>query len=106
MKIYLMRSPELPCFGEFSYKQIDVEEARTLISSGKFISAIKYQWDADLLRDILGVYIPINRGEIKLEVGDVAVVFSFLEEDSEEKEPLKKGPEKHLFHVGLLRRTS
>jgi hypothetical protein len=106
MTVYLMRSPELPCFGEFSYKQIDVEEARKLISSSNFISSIQYQWDADLLRDILGVYIPINRGEIKMEVGDVAIVFSFLERNVEKREPIKKDAEKHLFNVGLLKRTS
>jgi hypothetical protein len=90
MRVYLICSPVLPDFGEYSYKSISLDEARRILSSNKFISAIQYQWDADLFRDLLGIYVPVNRAAIKLDVNDIAVVFSFPERFSEGGEPLKR----------------
>jgi len=78
--IYLMSSPSLRGFGEYSYKPISVEEASGLLKGG-FVSAIRYQWIADTLRDLLGVHVPISRKEVKLEVGDSAVVVELAELD-------------------------
>jgi hypothetical protein len=100
MKKYLMRAPILSGFGKYSYKSITLEEARGVLTGS---SAIKYQWDADLLRDLLGFYVPINRGETKMDIGDVAVVFEFPDvpagsanSDKDARMPLC---------VGLLERT-
>ena len=80
MTIYLMSSPSLRGFGEYSYKPISMEEASRLLKGG-FVSAIRYQSDADMLRDFLGIYVPINRGELKLEVGDSVIVIELPELD-------------------------
>jgi hypothetical protein len=80
MAIYLMSSPNLRGFGKYSYKSISMEEASRLLKGG-FISAIRYQWDADMLRDFLGIHVPINREELKLEVGDSAIVIELPELD-------------------------
>jgi hypothetical protein len=79
VKIYLMSSPNLRGFGEYGYKSITLEEASKVLREGKFVSAIRYQWDADMLRDLLGLYIPINRNPVELEVGDAAVVIELPE---------------------------
>ncbi len=73
MKTYLLSAPSTSGFGEYSYRRISLEEASKLLKGG-FVSAVRYQWDADMLRDLLGTYVPINRQEVRLEVGDSAVV--------------------------------
>lgn len=73
MKTYLFSAPGLGGFGEYSYRSISLEEASRRLKGG-FVSAVRYQWDADMLRDLLGIHVPINRGEVRLEVGDSAVV--------------------------------
>jgi hypothetical protein len=99
-----MRAPTLSGFGEYKYNSISLDEARELLTKGRFVSGIKYQWDADLLRDLLGIYIPINRGEARLEVGDTAVVFEFPPAETEGKVPSKNL--KTPLCVGLLKRTA
>ncbi len=101
MKLYLMSSPSLRGFGEYRYKPITLEEASKMLQGGKFISGIKYQWDADMLRDLLGVYVPINRGAVDLEVGDAVVVVELPEVD-----PSGKRMSRRPRCIGLLERTS
>lgn len=101
MKMYLMSSPNLRSFGEYSYKSISLEEASRLLRKGKFVSAIRYQWDADMLRDLLGLYIHINRNPVELEVGDAAVVIELPEVDSSGAE-MSRRPR----CMGLLTRTA
>jgi len=81
MKMYLMSSPDLHGFGKYSYRSITLEEASKLLKEGKFVSAIRYQWNADMLRDLLGFFIPINREDVKLDVGDSAVVIELTDTD-------------------------
>jgi len=103
VKTYLMRAPILPGFGSYSYQSITLEKARELLGEG-FISAIRYQWDADLLRDLLGFYVQINRGAVRLELGDRAVVFEFPEASTDETAGQDRDAKAPLC-IGLLERT-
>jgi len=103
VKKYLMRAPILSGFGKYNYKSISLEEAREVLAGSSFVSAIKYQWDADLLRDLLGFYVPINRGEVKMDIGDLAVVFEFPEAPAGSSNPDKDA--RMPLCVGLLERT-
>ncbi len=99
MKIYLMSSPDLHGFGEYSYKTITLEEALSALKGG-FVSAVRYQWNADMLRDVLGIWVPINRADIRLEVGDMAVVVELREAYS------TADAAKTPLCIGLLKRTA
>jgi hypothetical protein len=101
LKLYLMSSPSLGGFGEYKYKPITLDEASKLLQERKFISAVRYQWDADMLRDMLGVYVPINRGAVELEVGDAIVVVELPE-----IEPSGQQVSRRPRCIGLLERTS
>jgi hypothetical protein len=56
---------------------VGVEEARGLLGSD-FVSAIGHESTAALLSNILGTDVKFNRTAVKLEPGDVAVVFQLL----------------------------
>jgi hypothetical protein len=60
-----------------SVRGVDVEEVRKLLGSD-FISAIGHESTAALLSNILGVDVKFNRTAVKLEPGDMAVVFQLL----------------------------
>jgi hypothetical protein len=80
MKVYLMSSPILREPGQYAYRRVSLEEASGMLKGG-FVSAVQYQPAADMLRDLLGVTVPINRREARMEVGDMAVVVELPEPD-------------------------
>jgi len=55
-----------------------IENIKKLLRKG-FISAIGHESTAKLLSQLLGVEIPANRIEIKIEYGDKLVVFQLLQ---------------------------
>ena len=104
MSVYLISAPVLPDFGEYSYILVSTEEARAILSKG-FISVVWYQWAADYLRDILGVNVRINRGNVRLEVGDTAAVFQ-MKKDFPEGVFTKDDIEKGSYCFGLLKKNA
>jgi len=57
---------------------ITVERARELLQRHDFISAIGHESTAQLLSELLGLPVPVNRVAVQLGRGDVAVVFQLL----------------------------
>lgn len=101
MKVYLMSSINLGGFGEYSYRPLTLDEVSNMLRDGKFISAVRYQWDADVLRDLLGIHIPINRNRPELGIGDAAVVVELPEPD-----PSGMEMERRPRCIGLITRTA
>ena len=60
-----------------SVRGVEVEEVRKLLGSD-FISAVGHESTAELLSNILGVAVKFNRTTVRLEPGDMAVVFQLL----------------------------
>ena len=57
-------------------EKITAEEVKNIIQfHGKFQSAIGHLSTANVLSELLGIEVPHNRTEIKLEKGDVLIVF-------------------------------
>lgn len=55
-------------------QEITLEEARILVSGG-FISAVRNEFNAELLSGILNTYVPCNKSAVFLHPGDIALLF-------------------------------
>ncbi|MCX7858401.1 MAG: YddF family protein [Deltaproteobacteria bacterium] len=73
MKKYILNTPVLTGFGLFRFSKISIDEAKELAANA--ISAVGHQGAAEVLSNILGMEIKVNRAEILMEPGDIAVVF-------------------------------
>jgi len=79
--IYLLNSLVIPInFDKYDraivgLKRISIDEAKELLSRNKFISAIGHQGTAQLLTQLLGIEIPVNRITVQLEEGDMIIAF-------------------------------
>jgi len=56
----------------------DIKWIKRMLSKG-FVSAVGHESTAKLLSQLLGIEIPVNRIEIKIEYGDKLIVFQLLQ---------------------------
>lgn len=96
-----MNAPVLTNWGKFDFSKKDVKDAKTILSRG-FISAVGHKGTADMLSSLLEMEIPTNRISIKMEIGDVAVVFKLKERLPEGVVLSKEELEKLSFEFGFL----
>jgi hypothetical protein len=77
--LYILNSAVLPLAEGKEYvikaKQISIEEAKEMLEKEHFTSAIGHQATAQLLTNVLGVDIPLNRIQIQLQPGDRLLAF-------------------------------
>lgn len=60
--------------GIYEIEDVDVETAIELIKEKGFVSAIGHEATAQIMSEILGINIPMNRIQFKQEVGQDAIV--------------------------------
>jgi hypothetical protein len=53
--------------------RISLEEAKAILSNNKFVSAIGHEGSAQVLSQLLGIKIPVNRISVFLEKGDIGI---------------------------------
>ena len=75
MARYILNSAVITSPGRYGYRLVGVEEARAWARHGDFISAIGYAETAEVLSAVLGVEVPAQRIEVRMEPGDEALVF-------------------------------
>jgi len=81
MTIYVFNSLIVPAdFDKYDravirLRRISIDEAKELLSRNKFISAIGHQGTAQLLSELLGIPIPVNRITVQLEQNDMVIAF-------------------------------
>jgi len=56
-------------------KKIDVNQARQMLKDNQFTSAIGHESTAKLLTLLLGIEIPMNRIQVQMGPGDIALHF-------------------------------
>lgn len=101
-ELYILNAPIITSYGVFSYRKATVEEARRLISSGEFISAVGHEETAQLLTRLLGRPIPASRVKIKMKPGDKALVFRVLTRLPEGAILSREELEKIPYELGIL----
>lgn len=77
--LYLLNSAILPLKEGEEYlikaKEITIQEAKELVTKEPFVSAVGHQATAELLSNILGVNIPVNRISIRATHNDKIIAF-------------------------------
>jgi hypothetical protein len=65
-------------------KKIDLDTVKEILGNG-FVSAIGHQSTAEILTQLIGIQVQVNRVNVKTEYGDVLVVFSLKSRPPEGK---------------------
>jgi hypothetical protein len=76
----MLNAPEV----QLKVSEISLQEAKNILSGG-FISAVGHQATADILSKLLDIPVLFNRVEVKLQKGDVLIVFQLLKRLEEGK---------------------
>jgi len=102
-KIYLTNAFSLSMLTEnkqqylIEVKEVGVSEVKEILRNG-FISAVGHEPTAQLLSEMLGIEVVPNRIQVKLEKGDILVIYQLLQRLPEgrimSKEELKAVPHK------------
>lgn len=74
--ITLLNSPILTTFGKFEYRQIDLDQARLLVQTQPWQSAIGHASTAQVISELLGIECLQNRVQISYAVGEQILVFA------------------------------
>jgi hypothetical protein len=61
--------------GIYSIKDIEIAAARSYIEDNDFISAIGHEATAEIMSELLGKKIPMNRIQFHQQIGQIAIVF-------------------------------
>ncbi|QGA72438.1 DNA binding protein [uncultured virus] len=67
-------NPEVPAPVKLFVRPIDLERVKSLLQLG-FESAVGHQSTAEILSNLLEIEVPVNRVAIKLQSGDILIVF-------------------------------
>lgn len=73
--ITLLNTSIVTADGTYEMKSISLTEALALIEDQEINSAVGHQATADILTELLGVDVPMNRQFYQQNAGDVALVF-------------------------------
>lgn len=75
MKLGLLNTSIITSVGEYRLEQITLEEARKLVAESELDSAIGHHSTAEIMTELLGTEILVNRQMFKQEAGQRALVF-------------------------------
>lgn len=74
-KLAILNTSIITSEGTYTLKGVTLDEARSLVRSSEIISAIGHQSTADILTELLGIPVPLNRIMFEQEPGQKALVF-------------------------------
>ena len=104
MTVYLLNSAVLTDFGVYTYKQISLDEAKSILKDG-FVSAVGHKGIADFLTKLFGRPVSYNGIEVRMKRGDVAVVYKIAQRLPPMQELNADDLEKIPYVLGLLSRV-
>jgi hypothetical protein len=104
MQVLILNCAIITAHGNYSYQPIPVKDAKTLINTKGFISAVGHESTAKILSEILETDIPQNRIQANQEPGQEALVFSMKQRIPEGKILSREEIEEIGYTLNLLRR--
>lgn len=75
LPIAILNTTILTTDGDFSLKTISLDEAKQLIQDREILSAVGHESTAQILTELLEVYVPLNRIQFKQQSGQKALCF-------------------------------
>jgi hypothetical protein len=90
--------------GVYSISDIDVETAKKYIEENGFISAVGHEATAQVLSELLGFQIPMNRIQFQQQVGQKAIALKLNQRPPEGQILNKDEVERVGFTLKLLQR--
>jgi hypothetical protein len=73
--LLILNSAVLTEVGTFTHRRLTLRDARSLVESRPWLSAIGHEATARLISALLGIHCPSERREVRQQVGQQAVVF-------------------------------
>jgi hypothetical protein len=99
---FILNAPLLTNWGTYEYSKYDPNSC--IVDFSKTISAVGHASTAEFLSKLLKIPVKINRIEVRMEIGDIALVFALKERQFEGKIMSLKELEKIGYDIGILRR--
>jgi hypothetical protein len=75
---YLLNSAVITSPGSYEYRLVSADQAREWAGEGDVLSTIGYAQTAEALAQILDQKVEVNRIQIKMALGDEALVFRLV----------------------------
>lgn len=75
MKLALLNTSIITSDGSYTLETVSLNEAKKLVSESEIDSAIGHEAAAQILSELLGVAVPMNRQMFAQEEGQTALVF-------------------------------
>lgn len=73
--ITILNTSIVTAYGAFKHEKISLEQARSFVKQGKFQSAIGHESTAQIISELLGVDVPMNRMQYEQQEGEQALIF-------------------------------
>ena len=104
--ITLLNTSIITTHGQFSFFPATLEQVKELINKadGNVQSAIGHQATADILTELLGIPVAVNRIEYRQQVGEQAIVFKLRGRAPEGAILNREEVEKIGYDFGLIER--
>ena len=64
--------------GKYSFETTSLDEVKKLLQENEFVSAIGHKSTAEVLTELIGIDIPMNRIQFSQKPGQTAIVFRLL----------------------------
>jgi len=76
-RLFVLYNPMLTDWGTYKFQKIRLHEVKNLLQ-GDFISTIGHEGIARIMTRLIGINIPTNHVQIKMNKGDKAIVFRLI----------------------------
>lgn len=83
---YVLNTPILTAYGVFAFAPLTVDEAILFLRTPGWTSGIGHIGTAQLLTQLSGVQVPVNRVTLEMNPGDQALVFRLKRRQQEGRE--------------------
>lgn len=103
-RVTLLNTSILTAHGRYSYEPMSLENAREIALTNSADSAVGHQVTADILSELFGFAVPLNRCFYVQQPGDIGIVFKLRGRPEEGKALTREEVEAIGYDFGLLTR--